>query len=93
MKKRKVEREAKEKLEKLLAPIKEESKEFYDVIIIDLPDPRTIELAKLYSLEFYHLCKYRLKTNGFIITQSGSPYYASRAFKTINKNMLETVFT
>lgn len=65
----------------------EESKEFYDVIIIDLPDPRTIELAKLYSLEFYHLCKYRLKTNGFVITQSGSPYYASRAFKTINKTI------
>jgi len=65
----------------------EDCKDFYDVIIVDLPDPRTLELAKLYSLEFYHLCKYRLKTNGFIITQSGSPYYASRAFKTINKTI------
>jgi len=70
----------------------EESKEFYDVIIVDLPDPRTIELAKLYSHEFYHLCKYRLKTNGFIITQSGSPYYASRAFKTINKTIQSAGF-
>lgn len=65
----------------------EESKEFYDLIIVDLPDPRTLELAKLYSLEFYHLCKYRLKTNGFVITQAGSPYYASRAYKTIDKTI------
>jgi spermidine synthase len=71
----------------------EESKEFYDVIIIDLPDPRTLELAKLYSLEFYHLCKYRLKTNGFVITQSGSPYYASRAFKTIDKTIESAGFS
>ncbi len=65
----------------------ETSNEFYDLIIIDLPDPRTIELSRLYSVEFYNLCYQRLKRNGFIITQAGSPYYASRSFKTINHTL------
>lgn len=62
----------------------ENTNAFYDLIIIDLPDPRTVELARLYSVEFYSLCNQRLKHNGFIITQAGSPYYASRSFKTID---------
>ncbi|MCT4637617.1 MAG: polyamine aminopropyltransferase [Bacteroidales bacterium] len=70
----------------------ENSDDYYDVIIIDLPDPRTIELSKLYSLEFYNLCRHRLKQNGFIITQSGSPYYAARAFKIIHKTMSKAGF-
>lgn len=63
---------------------------YYDVIIIDLPDPKTIELNRLYSYEFYYLCKKRLTKNGYIVTQAGSPYYATKAFKCIQKT-LDTV--
>jgi len=65
----------------------ENTDKYFDVIIIDLPDPRTVELARLYSLEFYSLCNQHLKNNGFIITQAGSPYYASRSFRTIDKTL------
>ena len=61
---------------------------FYDVIIIDLPDPRSVELSRLYSQEFYSICKRRLRPNGFVITQAGSPYFATQAFNCINKTLL-----
>ncbi len=67
--------------------------QYYDVIIIDLPDPKTIELGRLYSFEFYSLCSKRLRPNGFIITQAGSPYYAAKAFNCINLTMQEAGFT
>ena len=60
---------------------------FFDIIIIDLPDPKTIELGRLYSFEFYKLCERHLRPNGLIVTQAGSPYYASKAFRCIKKSM------
>ena len=62
---------------------------FYDAIIIDLPDPKTVELSRLYSFEFYSICRQRLKPNGLIITQAGSPFYASKAYYCIQKTMNE----
>ena len=59
----------------------------YDVIIIDLPDPNDVDLNKLYTKEFYFLCSKRLSKNGAIITQAGSPYYASKAFHCIEKSI------
>ena len=71
----------------------EQGFEFYDVIIVDLPDPRSIELARLYSYEFYRLCFNHLRPNGAIITQAGSPYYAPRSFKCIKKTVGNAGFT
>lgn len=65
----------------------EESPHFYDAIIIDLPDPKTIELSMLYSKEFYSLCRLKLRPNGALITQAGSPYFATKAFYAIEKTM------
>lgn len=65
----------------------DQTKKFYDVIIIDLPDPRTVELGKLFSKEFYQLCRRHLRPHGLIIAQSGSPYYSTRAYECINKTM------
>lgn len=65
----------------------EETLEFYDAIIIDLPDPKTVELGRLYSYEFYKLCHKQLRPNGFIISQAGSPYYATQAFLCINNTL------
>jgi spermidine synthase len=59
----------------------------YDVIIADFPDPRTVEINKLYSYEFYSLCKQSLKKNGVFITQSTSPYYTTHTFRCIEKTM------
>lgn len=66
---------------------------FYDVIIIDLPDPRSVELSRLYSQEFYSICKRKLRPNGFIITQAGSPYFATQAYNCIDKTMASAGFS
>ena len=71
----------------------ENTKDFYDVIIIDLPDPKTVELGRLFSKEFYEMCYRQLKPNGLIITQAGSPYFALRAFKCIQKTMSAAGFS
>ncbi|QWX85585.1 polyamine aminopropyltransferase [Cellulophaga sp. HaHaR_3_176] len=66
---------------------------FYDVIIADLPDPRNIELGRLYSHEFYSLCNRKLRPNGLIITQAGSPYFATKAFSCIDETIKSAGFT
>jgi spermidine synthase len=60
---------------------------FYDVMIVDFPDPKTIEVNRLYTLEFYQLCYQHLRPQGIMITQAGSPYYATKAFDCIDKTM------
>ena len=64
----------------------------YDVIFIDLPDPNSIDLNKLYTREFYYLCSKNLAQDGSLITQSGSPYYATKAFFCVNKTLQASGF-
>ena len=59
----------------------------YQVIISDFPDPRSIDLARLYSYEFFQLVFERLDDNGVFITQAGSPTYARLSFQTILKTV------
>ncbi len=59
----------------------------YDAIIIDLPDPRSVDLSRLYSVEFYNICKYHLRNHGVLITQATSPYYAATSYKCIYKTI------
>lgn len=61
--------------------------DLYDVMIIDLPDPVDLELNQYYTKEFYNLCKGALKPDGILVTQSGSPYYATKAFYAVGKTM------
>jgi spermidine synthase len=63
--------------------------DFFDIIIIDLPDPKTVELGRLYSSDFYTMCHKRLRPGGLIITQAGSPFFAAKAFYCIEKTMRE----
>lgn len=65
----------------------ENSKETYDLIIIDLPDPSSINLSRLYSKEFYTLCRQRLNRYGVIVTQGTSPVYSGKSFVCIIKSM------
>ena len=71
----------------------EEGNKYFDIIIIDFPDPKSIELGRLYSYEFYKLCYKSLKPNGLVITQAGSPYFAARAYKCIDLTMSEAGFS
>ena len=64
-----------------LLPVKQ------DVIVIDLPDPSSIELIKLYSLEFYLKLRRRLNPGAVMVVQSTSPYHAKESFLCILRTL------
>lgn len=70
----------------------ENAKGYFDIIVIDLPDPKSVELGRLYSYEFYRLCRKKLRPHGIVVTQAGSPYFAAKAFRCIEKTMRQAGF-
>lgn len=70
----------------------DETEEKYDIIIADFPDPRTVDLGRLYSREFYWLCFKAMTENGYFVTQAGSPYYAEQAFLCIERTVASAGF-
>lgn len=69
-----------------------ETHSYFDVVISDFPDPKTIELGRLFSVEFFNLCYRQLRPDGVIVVQAGSPYYATRAFLSIEKSVQQAGF-
>ena len=65
----------------------ENANNFYDLIIIDLPDPNNSSLARLYSREFYRLVKKKLAYQGLMVTQSTSPFFSPEAYWCINESI------
>ncbi len=59
----------------------------YDVVIIDFPDPRCLELAKLYSVNFYRSLKAKLNPEAVISIQSTSPRRARKVFLCIAETL------
>ena len=59
----------------------------WGVVIIDLPDPNSIELAKLYSREFYSKLHRILSPGAMVALQATSPYHAKEAFLAINRTL------
>lgn len=64
-----------------------QSKQSFDAIIVDLPDPSHPDLNKLYSVNFYARLKQLLAGDGLIAIQSTSPYHAKDAFISIGKTV------
>ena len=71
----------------------ENSEDFFDVIIVDLPDPSSIHLARLYSREFYTLCLHRLAKYGILVTQASSPVHSVNSFLCVINTMESAGFT
>lgn len=63
------------------------TRQHYDTIIVDLPDPSHPDLNKLYSDYFYQRLKTLLSGDGAIVIQSTSPYHAKKAFLSIGKTL------
>jgi spermidine synthase len=62
--------------------------ERFDVVVVDLPDPDSEDLAKLYSVEMYGMLAGRaLAPGGRIVVQSGSPYFAPDAYWSIERSL------
>ncbi|MFF0451425.1 polyamine aminopropyltransferase [Streptomyces sp. NPDC004609] len=55
----------------------------YDAVLIDFPDPDTAALAKLYSVEFYHLLGRVLNPGSRVVVQGGSPFFAPKSYWSI----------
>jgi spermidine synthase len=53
---------------------------YWDLIVVDLPDPNNESLAKLYTVKFYKLIQKSLNKQGIAITQATSPYHAREVF-------------
>ncbi|MCK4767769.1 MAG: polyamine aminopropyltransferase, partial [Desulfobacula sp.] len=66
---------------------------FWDVIIIDMPDPSTPELAKLYAKGFYKKVKQRLSQHGLMVVQATSPYLAKESFLCIGRTIESANFS
>lgn len=66
--------------------------DLFDVIIVDLPDPSTVDVARLYTHEFYKKVERRLSIGGVMITQASSPWVQRRAFWSI-ASTLNSVFS
>ena len=71
----------------------EQVKGFWDVIIVDMPDPSTPELTKLYSKEFYLKVRHRLAKNGIASVQSTSPYLAKESYLCIGRTLTAAGFS
>lgn len=52
----------------------------FDAVIVDLPDPDTPALGRLYSTEFYTLVSRALAPGGLMVVQAGSPFSTPTAF-------------
>jgi spermidine synthase len=59
----------------------------WDVIIIDMPDPSTPELTKLYATQFYKKVRLHLSQNGLMVVQATSPYLARESFLCIGRTI------
>jgi spermidine synthase len=61
----------------------EATREVFDAIVIDFPDPSNFSLGKLYSTTFYRLVDQHLAADGFAVVQTTSPLVARRSFWTV----------
>ncbi|MEB4210942.1 polyamine aminopropyltransferase [Mycobacterium sp. 94-17] len=52
----------------------------FDAVIVDLPDPDTPVLGRLYSTEFYGLVARALAPGGLMVVQAGSPFSTPTAY-------------
>ena len=64
----------------------------WDAVIVDFPDPSTVELSKLYSKEFYMKVKRILKPRGMMVVQSTSPDKAKEAYQCIGRTIKSAGF-
>lgn len=68
----------------------EHTDQWYDVIIVDLPDPNNESLNKLYTREFYSLLRNHLRPDGAMMVQSTSPVFATSVYWTISETIAST---
>ena len=61
----------------------QDSRETFDVIIVDFPDPTNFSIGKLYTTSFYALLDPHLSASGYAVIQTTSPLVARESFWTV----------
>ena len=64
----------------------------FDAVIVDFPDPSNFSLGKLYSVPFYRGLMRHVAARGMVVVQSTSPYFAPRAYWSIDATLREAGF-
>jgi spermidine synthase len=70
----------------------EQSRDFFDFVVMDFPDPSNHSIGKLYTTAFYNLLKHRLSARGLAVIQSTSPLYARKSFWCVVRTLEEVGF-
>jgi spermidine synthase len=69
-----------------------ETRNKYDVVLIGLPPPSTLQTNRFYTQEFFAMVKSILKTEGILaLTMPGSQTYYSSELKELNTSIIETL--
>lgn len=61
----------------------------FDVVVMDLPDPRNLSISRLYSVEFMRMLARATNAQGVVVTQASSPVFAPEAFGIVARTMGE----
>ena len=61
----------------------QETRDMFDVIVVDFPDPTNFNIGKLYTNSFYALLEQRLAASGYAVVQTTSPLVARQSFWTV----------
>ena len=64
-----------------------QTRERFDVVVVDFPDPHNFSLGKLYSRSFYRVLRAHLAPGGLAVVQATSPMFARRSFWCIVETM------
>ena len=72
--------------------IRSKNNQVWDVVIIDFPDPSSVELSKLYSKQFYKKLRSHLSSNAYVSVQSTSPYHSKESFLSIGNTLKSAGF-
>jgi len=65
----------------------EESRDSFDLAVVDFPDPSNYSVGKLYTHAFYSMLRERVGVRGLAVVQSTSPQYARGSFWSIAATM------
>lgn len=69
-----------------------ETRDTFDFVIVDFPDPSNFSLGKLYTTAFYRRLRQVLAPGGAVVIQCTSPMVARRSFWCIDATLRETGF-
>lgn len=61
----------------------QQTRDVFDVIVVDFPDPTNFSIGKLYTNAFYALLEQRLAASGYAVVQTTSPLIARQSFWTV----------